>query len=608
MATIAPSYNISVEELDANSPRAEQPSRAHVQLKPHQLAMLCKCIAFEEEEVPVPAHLANADTGSSEGMLQNYMMTRIGIMGDMAGSGKSYVILSLILDNDRLKRSPLMHACGLNKVFICYTDHLRQVNTNMLVVPYNLVAQWEVYLRVFAPSLRYTVINRSKSMDTFYNVDFSATDLILVSSSFYNRVAMHIDTKKIRLYRVFFDEVDNMNIPGCEKIEARFYWFVTASYGNLLYPKGYSHFDAGKSNVRVFKARGIRDSGFIRNLFTDLAPSKLVARLLVVKNQDSFVSDSMAMSQPESLVVRCRTPFTLSVLSGVVENNIIESLNAADVQTAMQLINPMCRGTEDNIIENIIERYMRNVRNTDVNIGYCRAYEYANEQERAANIQRLENRKQDYLRKIESIKERIRTTEMCTICYEPFVTKSVVPCCSNSFCFRCIQLWLSRNRSCPLCKVHVTRSEVMVVDPDAVIENHDTEVHETNDKATNLRVILSNLADDARVLIFSAYDNTFMHVTPVLEELGMRYEFLKGNTSKTNKVVQDYRTTSLRILLVNARNFGCGLNLENTTDIIMFHKFDNEIEKQVIGRANRFGQNGRLKVWYLLHDNEVMTN
>ena len=196
-------------------------------------------------------------------------------------------------------------------------------------------------------------------------------------------------------------------------------------------------------------------------------------------------------------------------------------------------------------------------------------------------------------------------TETCTICYEPFTSKSIVPCCSNSFCFRCIQLWLSRNRSCPLCKAHVARAEVMVVDPSAHIENHDHEIHETNDKATNLRVILSGMAEDARVLIFSAYDNTFTHVTPVLDALELRYDFLKGNTSKTNKVVSDYRTTDLKILLVNARNFGCGLNLENTSDIIMFHKFDNEIEKQVVGRANRFGNNGRLKVWYLVHDNEI---
>jgi hypothetical protein len=37
----------------------------------------------------------------------------------------------------------------------------------------------------------------------------------------------------------------------------------------------------------------------------------------------------------------------------------------------------------------------------------------------------------------------------------------------------------------------------------------------------------------------------------------------------------------------------------------MFHKLDTEMEKQVIGRANRFGRVESLKVWYLLHANEI---
>lgn len=118
---------------------------------------------------------------------------------------------------------------------------------------------------------------------------------------------------------------------------------------------------------------------------------------------------------------------------------------------------------------------------------------------------------------------------------------------------------------------------------------------------------MRGLAPDAHVLVFSAYDNTFTHVTPVLERIGMRYEFLRGNAAKTNKTIAEYRASTVRVLLVNARSFGCGLNLENTTDIVMFHKFDSEIEKQVIGRASRYGRTGALRLWYLLHGNEMAT-
>jgi SNF2 family DNA or RNA helicase len=75
-------------------------------------------------------------------------------------------------------------------------------------------------------------------------------------------------------------------------------------------------------------------------------------------------------------------------------------------------------------------------------------------------------------------------------------------------------------------------------------------------------------------------------------------------------MVDQYRShkpDALNMLFVNARSFGSGLNLENTTDIIMFHKLDSELEKQVIGRAQRFGRSEPLNIWYLLHENEMVT-
>jgi hypothetical protein len=37
----------------------------------------------------------------------------------------------------------------------------------------------------------------------------------------------------------------------------------------------------------------------------------------------------------------------------------------------------------------------------------------------------------------------------------------------------------------------------------------------------------------------------------------------------------------------------------------MFHKFDAEIEKQVIGRAQRCGRTTTLNIHYLLNENEI---
>ena len=56
--------------------------------------------------------------------------------------------------------------------------------------------------------------------------------------------------------------------------------------------------------------------------------------------------------------------------------------------------------------------------------------------------------------------------------------------------------------------------------------------------------------------------------------------------------------------MLNAVNYGSGLNLQSATDIIIYHELNNELETQVIGRAQRLGRKEGLNVYYLFHENE----
>jgi len=91
---------------------------------------------------------------------------------------------------------------------------------------------------------------------------------------------------------------------------------------------------------------------------------------------------------------------------------------------------------------------------------------------------------------------------------------------------------------------------------------------------------------------------------PYLDTCGLKYATIKGNS--VNETIRKYRSDELDALLVNSRNYGSGLNLENTTDVILFHKFENQLEQQIIGRAQRPGRTSVLNVWYLLNENEMV--
>lgn len=187
-------------------------------------------------------------------------------------------------------------------------------------------------------------------------------------------------------------------------------------------------------------------------------------------------------------------------------------------------------------------------------------------------------------------------------------------CCQNSFCFKCINLWLMRSAVCPMCKDRLTAGDMYnVVSNDVQMEAlpmdedvDDTVISDKHDKYKNLSILFMNRKPGSKYLIFSNYDSSFTSIYPILASMNIKYMHLRGNGNVIKCMVDKYKNGDIDVLLVNSRHYGSGLNLENTTDVIMFHKFDTEIEKQVIGRAHRLGRTQPLNVWYFLYENEIL--
>ena len=57
--------------------------------------------------------------------------------------------------------------------------------------------------------------------------------------------------------------------------------------------------------------------------------------------------------------------------------------------------------------------------------------------------------------------------------------------------------------------------------------------------------------------------------------------------------------------MANTYTHGAGLNLEFVYIIIIVHKMNDDLKKQLIARAQRPGRSDQLEVYQLLHLNEV---
>ena len=127
--------------------------------------------------------------------------------------------------------------------------------------------------------------------------------------------------------------------------------------------------------------------------------------------------------------------------------------------------------------------------------------------------------------------------------------------------------------------------------------------------------VLSRLFDTSmlgdKVIIFNNYPTVFKEIQRILEERHVTWTVLDGgNIKELDKSLVAYKSTT-RVLLTNSSFYGCGMNLENTSDIILMHRCnaqrmtDKGMEEQIIGRAQRPGRTCRLKVFELLHANEL---
>jgi hypothetical protein len=577
--------------------------------------------------------------------------TQVGILGDRAGSGKSFVILSLVLDSLGqlpVAKDPTVTALVGGRIKLFQSKPLPKVclALTVLVVPHTIFAQWLEYIQRFAPTLRAVGINCRKHLDRIRDVaQLQATDILVVTNSFFIEVACRMRHMEARVRRVVYDEADTLKMSNATgDVDAQFTWYVTASYSNLVHPRGNVHDRYLFIDDVIPTIPGVRSPGPVRDLFAMLGGRPDITSALIVRNAHDFVTQSANMQAPHMHRVRCRAPGSLRVLQGIVDAGVIECLNAGDVAGAIQHIDPSNRGSdEDHLVILLLDRMGRQARTLEARLGLVPSLDYDSPSEREAETTRLTRKLTDLGRTMASVKQRITTTDTCCICCDTITNKAVAKCCSNAFCFACISRWTTRSSTCPLCKARLPTSELLVVDAAAPPEggaeaSHDRSpqppcpllLHQHLDPDALAAVLQSRPAQQAKskiktlieivrsrrgssstaaaapakLLVFSSNDNTFVEVVNALDALGVRHAQLKGQGRTVSKTIDAYKTGDVDALLVNTAHYGSGLNLENTTDIVLFHKFDSDLEHQVIGRAMRIGRTTPLHVWYLLHDHE----
>jgi hypothetical protein len=404
------------------------------------------------------------------------------------------------------------------------------------------------------------VIATKKDIDI---VDAEKCDVVLVTPSNYNDLIKSYS--RYAWKRFIFDEPGHNKVIGMKNVQAGFYWLVTATPSHII--------SQHRNGRESFMKKIIGDECYhIEEQFAGM----------IIKNDLDFVKSSFSMPPTYYNEYDCFQPLYRAVI-GLVSDNIKNMIEADNIEGAIEALG----GTKTrNILDLIKQKLMEEIENIEAKI-------------RIYILRREPSKTDEWNMKKKLINDKIITIENrvenmisgnCNICLDKLVNPIMEPSCHNLFCGRCILTWLRTKQTCPLCRQNVVANELVYLSESKNEES--VESKSENRKLTKQEIIVKLIKDkpNSKFIIFSSYDQTFEKINLTLVENNINFKLIKGSIQQIQKTINDYKTGDLQVIFLNSKFTGSGINLQETTDIILYHDMSEATKTQLVGRANRIGR------------------
>lgn len=626
--------------LTEASAQAEQPAAIKAALRPHQLSLLAAARGLEAK-----ASISHVDLQIPQ------LLTRYGVLADRVGSGKSLVALSLVREPPveqaqftlkeggtariiGLKHMPAvddfrtdwadLSGAALAKTAFPTGNTKFHSRTALFIVPHNVIQQWEAYIKE-QTTLKSCIIKRTKDSDherTGFFTDVFTADLVVVSCTMLRKFigafsATGIHFCNIIWSRLFIDEADTL---ACTmrptEVNARFMWFITGSWLNMLFPTGlYIHtIQSLPSPVRALIGDGgITGVGSRLNVVAWSLADTREPRFaeLILRNRDSWIDTSLMRPTIIHDTVMCKAPANLGVLRDYISAAAMECLHAGDVAGALAALG-IKAASKETLAESVTKSLRSDLVQAEKILAFKRDIDYSSAAAKMAAIEKAEAKVTRLRTQLISLEERLNSLahELCPICYDTPRTTTLTPCCRQAFCLSCLCECITGKPACPMCRAAIPSIKQLLVIGESVEVEEDgpAMIDGLPTKGAALLQLLSASSANQRFLIFSAHEASFKGLREVLASRDIRCEMLQGSAARVERLRAQFRDGSIRVLCMNARHVGAGINLEAATHVVLYHRMNMELERQVIGRAVRFERSAELRVVHLTHEEETAYN
>jgi hypothetical protein len=540
----------------------KQPKEIKVNLYLHQLASVHSMETRECKQV-----ISHMESTKIE--------TNIGINGDQTGYGKTLSMATLVhrnkmqwnMDKLYIQSNVSTHANGQIKI-IKTTTH-EKINTTLILANQSIITQW--YKEVLKTPLAVSMITSRKAIDTLIIDNY---DVVIVTPTMYNRLINKYSGMAWK--RFIFDEPGHMKVPGMVPIISGFTWLVSATPLAIIRLHKHSRSSYIYKIIEKFR------------LYTDL----YIFNSLVVKNSPEFIQHSFSMPQTNHVYHKCYNPLYQRIKT-LVTPKINEMISAGNIQGVIKALGG---GETENITELVRKKKLDEIEIHEMRL-------------KIFIIRNKPKQIMDTKNKIQRIRDQITTLNKkyndilagdCNICMEKINKPVLEPSCQNIFCGQCLFTWLKNKPNCPLCREHVDTKSLVYITNSTNTTNTENKHHIPPAK-TKINTIIDLIQNKpkGKFIIFSAWDQTFGPIRDNLNKNNIKHIEIKGSTQTRVSNLKNFCQGNTNVIFLNSRFNGSGINLVESTDIIVYHHMDQSTLNQIIGRANRLGRLNSLNVHHL---------
>lgn len=602
-------------ELNDTSPKIENIDELNITLKEHQLRMIYKCMNIEETN-----------------------LTNFGIMSDKPGTGKTYALLGLIYKSKK--------------------------KNNLIVIPQNLLNQWLNSIHQFSDGLlSYKKLVCYNDILNLYDDDnqndLNNYDILITTSLFYHSLATTLNSKYLKFSRVIFDEIDSISNTIIQKMNSDFVWFVSASFNTdqtgsfNIDETQLKHitckcnddyvdemFEMDKYNVYSIICKNIYLDSILTNIL-DIDEFNVLNALDYTKLKQKF-QYKIANNDIEAVKYLICDKKDIIEIEKIRIEDLKKSISCTTDNEKIKNYNVQLDNAEKSLEENtnklnlIMDRLKENnccpscyneCENRKKVLSPCCqniicfdcTNNWFNKMHKTNCI--YCNTKDITFDTYVLIKN--ENNDMCTICDKQYELKQeedinqhnndklYAHCCNKNACSICVQDWFLKllKKECLFChdKSILYEDFKNQKQHQDVLMNIKKGVRYTKySKQEFLKYfIMSKINSKSKIIFCSQYPKIFKILIDLLNEYRISYvELDNGNINEIYESINNYIYGNHKVLLLNSNLYGCGLDLQITNDIVFLHKTNDNLKKQIIGRAQRPNRKTKLNIWHIMHENE----